>query len=246
MKSSLKWLAQKYLGREIQNGHGATGHDSIEDARACLDLVKLKCEKGPQWGTQEATVEPIFKRMKRSSSSNAALSPSPKTGAIIDHGAPEKNFGHMADYSIGCTNDSEIVAATKRAVLGDSDGAYIPGGGVLFTWARLRELEFLRGWRNDHANEPSPSSLAEAVSRTVANVEAVRDALPPCTLFVVYSGTGDPRDMARLQERQRAFRRDYRVKKWDEIGEKWTDREEQALKAACRKAREGVGLVCIT
>ena len=65
MKSSLKWLAQKYLGREIQKGHGTKGHDSIEDAQACLDLVKMKCERGPQWGTSEATVESIFKRLKR-------------------------------------------------------------------------------------------------------------------------------------------------------------------------------------
>ncbi|KAI7092453.1 hypothetical protein KC352_g40302, partial [Hortaea werneckii] len=39
LKSSLKWLAQKYLSREIQKGHGSTGHDSVEDAKACLDLV---------------------------------------------------------------------------------------------------------------------------------------------------------------------------------------------------------------
>ena len=42
LKSALKYLAQKYLNREIQKGHGTTGpgagHDSIEDARTCLDL----------------------------------------------------------------------------------------------------------------------------------------------------------------------------------------------------------------
>lgn len=57
LKSSLKWLSQKYLSREIQKGHGSTGHDSIEDARACLDLVKQKCEKGKAWGTSEASGE---------------------------------------------------------------------------------------------------------------------------------------------------------------------------------------------
>jgi len=35
LKSSLKWLAKKYLNREIQKGHGTTGpgagHDSSED-----------------------------------------------------------------------------------------------------------------------------------------------------------------------------------------------------------------------
>src|ERR1700710_3115630 len=65
LKSSLKWLAQKYLNKAIQNG-GAAGHDSIEDARTCLNLVKQKCEKGSQWGTSDAVGENIFKRVARS------------------------------------------------------------------------------------------------------------------------------------------------------------------------------------
>ena len=253
MKSSLKWLAQKYVSREIQKGHGATGHDSVEDARACLDLVKLKCEKGPKWGTQEATVESIFKRLERASAHRSEVG---KTGAIIDHGAPEKNFGQMADHCVGCSTDEEIVAGVKRAVLGDEDGARIPGGGVKLSWARLRELDIVRGWRGDnrHApqgdeingSDPSVTALAEAVARTSAHIEAIHALLPPCTLLIVYSGTGDPREMARLQKRHRKFKREYQTKKWDEIAEKWTDREEQQLKEACRKAREGVGLLCIT
>lgn len=42
-KFSLKKLCQKYLGRTIQKGEG---HNSVEDAIAALDLVKLKLEKG--------------------------------------------------------------------------------------------------------------------------------------------------------------------------------------------------------
>ena len=264
MKSSLKWLAQKYLGREIQKGHGTQGHDSIEDARACLDLVKTKCERGPQWGTSEATVESIFKRLKRgprAGSRNDAASNEGKTGAIVDQGAPEKNFGSMASYCIGCADDAGVVAGVKRAVLGDVDGSYIPGGGVDFTWARFQELAAFRGWWNDNrrhlsdhtpqdsfltSTDSSSTALAEAVTKTVNNIKAVRDLLPPCTLLVVYSGTGDPRELARLQEMQRTFKREYAVKKWDELSVKWTDTEEQALKTACRKARDSLGFVTIT
>ena len=259
MRSSLKWLAQKYLNREIQRGHGQTGHDSVEDAKACLDLVRAKCEKGPKWGTQEATVESIFKRIKRSSVHSSSTHSRPeraKSGAIIDHGSPEKNFGQMADYCIPCSSDAEIVAGVKRAVLGDDDGKYIPGGGVGFTWARLRELEHVRGWRNDTSphpetmgngtNESAAAVLAKALSETEAHITAIQAMLPPCTLLIVYSGTGDPRQMSVLQERYRTFQREFKSKKWDEIKDKWTDVEEQALKEACRKAREGVGLMCIT
>ncbi|KAL9137283.1 MAG: hypothetical protein Q9175_001509 [Cornicularia normoerica] len=261
MKSSLKWLAQKYLGREIQKGHGTQGHDSVEDARACLDLVKMKCERGPQWGTSEATVESIFKRLKRTpraGSSNDASNHG-KTGAIVDQGAPERNFGSMASYCIGCADDAGVVAGVKRAVLGDADGSYIPGGGADFTWARFQEIAAFRGWWNDHRHQvsgyathnststvSSSTALAEAVTKTVKNIKAVRDVLPPCTLLVVYSGTGDPREMARLQEMQRTFKREYAVKKWDELSVKWTDTEEQALKIACNKARESLGFVTIT
>ena len=263
MKSSLKWLAQKYLGREIQKGHGTKGHDSVEDARACLDLVKMKCERGPQWGTSEATVESIFKRLKRTPKTGTSIDAGQegKTGAIVDQGAPERNFGSMASYCIGCADDAGVIAGVKRAVLGDDDGSYIPGGGVDFTWARFQELAAFRGWWNDNRRHvsnhtpqdcnPTPTdvpstALAESVTKTVNNIKAVRDSLPPCTLLVVYSGTGDPREMAHLQEMQRTFKREYAVKKWDELSVKWTDTEDQALKMACRKAREGLGFVTIT
>jgi RNA exonuclease 1 len=32
--------AREYLGQFIQNGGGTTGHSSVEDARATLDLVR--------------------------------------------------------------------------------------------------------------------------------------------------------------------------------------------------------------
>lgn len=255
MKSSLKWLAQKYLSREIQKGHGTNGHDSIEDARACLDLVKMKCERGPQWGTSEATNESVFKRLKRTPKHGMPHDANHgKTGAIVDHGAPEKNFGAMASYCVGCKSDAEVVAGVKRAVLGDEDGNYIPGGGVDFTWARFQELAALRGWLLDyrHPTTPKPEvgnasiNLTSAVTNTVQHIKAIRDFLPPCTLFIVCSGTGDPRDMGRLQEMQRTFKREYQTKKWDELSVKWTDTEEQGLKAAVRKARMGIGFVTIT
>jgi RNA exonuclease 1 len=34
-------------------------------------------------------------------------------------------------------------------------------------------------------------------------------------------------------------------KKWNELSVKWTDTEEQMLKKACERAREGCGFMCI-
>lgn len=265
LKSSLKWLTQKHLNREIQKGHGSSGHDSIEDAKACLDLVRKKCEKGIKWATFDSASESIFKRLGRTKPRGASVNRDEKIGAIIDHGHPERNFGTMARVCIGCTDDDEVVAGVKRAVLGDQDGGVVPGGGVDFTWARLRELEALRGWSNDNRispvspaeglgdsahtgalPEPSTEALSKGVARTVSQIIDIHAMLPPCTLFVVYSGTGDPREMSRLQEMQRRFRAEYKVKKWDSLSVRWTDTEDQALKEACRVARHGLGLMCVT
>jgi len=49
-KHSLKHLANKHLMRDIQSGHGTSGHNPVEDAIAALDLVKLKVVKGPSLG----------------------------------------------------------------------------------------------------------------------------------------------------------------------------------------------------
>jgi len=257
-------LSQKYLGREIQKGHGSQGHDSIEDARACLDLVKQKCERGSTWGTIEAVGESIFKRLARSSSitgGNSSTGIDGKTGAIIDWGNPERGFGALARVCIACENDEGVVEGVRKAVNGDDDGKLIPGGGVDFTWARLRELELLRGWSNGEGKSASanqdttpastkiensnPAGLAAAVTRTVSHLAAIYAALPPCTLFVVYSGTGDPREMARLQAMHQAFKKEFQTKKWDQLSVKWTDVEEQALKKACKEARRGCGFVNI-
>lgn len=216
-----------------------------------------------KWGTSEATGESIFKRLARSpkAGTNAAGGADGKIGAIVDWGAPEKNFGAMAKVCIGCEDDEEVVRGVRRAVNGDEDGKIVPGGGVDFTWARLRELESLRGWWNDNRKQvmanssngtsatdtayPPTASLAATAARTVSHITAVYASLPPCTAFLVYSGTGDPREIARLQAMQQIFKKEFQTKKWDQLSVRWTDVEEQELKRACRQARAGCGFVAM-
>jgi len=320
LKSALKWLAQKYLNREIQKGHGNTGagagHDSIEDARTCLDLLKVKCEKGKGWGTGEATSESIFKRVSRSGikykNQGGSAIPSPmdaRMTAAIDWGDPKRGPGGAASFTIGCKSDEDVVKGVVRAVNGDSDGLEIPGGGVDFVWARMRELEALKGWWNNNktvastaavvddntgsieieakadtfakmpvkgssppeddvalaafikhvvaggsstametsteqepmaiannalpppasSSSPDMSNLDEATARLSGRIAEVYASLPPCTAMIVYSGSGDPREMSRLQAMQAQFKREYKTKKWDQLSVKWTDTEEQQL-----------------
>lgn len=271
LKCSLKWLTQKYLNKEIQKG--STGHDSVEDARAVLELVKLKCEKGELWGTSGASNESIFRRLGRSSKNGKTTAAGEgRTGAVVDWGNPERGFGSQATVSIGCRDDDDVVKGIVSAVKGDESNPTIPGGGVDFTWARLRNLEMTRGWCTrmpdaNNANEsttliPPPEettpttgpaasvtdnkTLAETVSRTVSDIARIYESLPPCTLFIVYSGTGDPREVSRLQNMHRRYREEFNARKpWNELSVKWTDTEEQALKKACERAREGCGFMVV-
>lgn len=294
LKCSLKWLTQKYLGKEIQKDQ--SGHDSIEDARAVLELVKQKCEKGERWGSVQASNESIFRRLARSTPPGKPPSAAGdgRTGAIVDWGAPERGFGAHATVAIGCADDESVVRGVASVVNGDPTNPSIPGPGVDFTWARLRELEVFRGWCNrlpdpNNANEstalnpppeettpttatspeleqhlprderttPVPStaeavakeqqeSLVDMVSRTVNNIAKIYESLPACTLFIVYSGTGDPREVGRLQAMHKKFREEYNSRKpWEELCVKWSDAEEQALKNACERAREGCGFMCV-
>lgn len=265
LKCGLKWLSQKYLSREIQKA--ANGHDSIEDARAVLDLIKVKCEKGERWGTSDASNESIFRRLARSvKPGKGSTAGEGRTGAVVDWGNPVRGFGSQATAAIGCSDDDAVVKGVSAAVNGDESNPAIPGDGVDFTWARLRNLELLRGWCTrfpdanngnesttvapvpDHTSTLSPqdNAIAETVTRTVSDISRIYESLPPCTLFIVYSGTGDPREVTRLQAMHKQYREEFNARKpWDELSVKWTDTEEQALKKACERAREGCGFMCV-
>ncbi|KAK6842210.1 hypothetical protein PG995_001288 [Apiospora arundinis] len=266
------FLCQRFLKREIQKG-GAAGHDSIEDAKACLDLVKQKCEKGKAWGNHDHQGENLFRRLNRSGTNYKANGganalggvKTGKTSTMVDWGDPMKGAGAAATFRIGCKSDEEVVAGVLRAVQGDPVAEEIPFGGSEFVFARFRELEALQGWWNTNRSAPdgaAPSnslapptaasssdgeaaSLAEALQSLTARIKQIYDSLPPCTAFFVFSGSGDPREMSRLQTLHTQFKREYNTpgSKWDELSVKWTDTEEQALKKAVGNARNGIGFI---
>lgn len=316
-KHSLKWLAQKYLNREVQKGDNtSSGHDSIEDARTCLDLVKKKCEKGKAWAAGEASGENLFKRLARSGVSYKAQGGKSSVGgaatgkstAAVDWGDAKRSVVNLAEIVLdGCTSDADVEEKLLRAVKGDPDGAVIKGGGVDFVWARMRELEALQGWwnraktdaddaagppkeleeahaaskNNPFATNPSADSKDSVFSNAVldinslaaparakteehkaapakekpvleaclgslaARLQRIHSALPPCTALLVLSGSGDPREMSRLQAMHAQWKREYNTpgSRWDQLSVKWTDREEQALKKAAQKARNGIAFI---
>lgn len=264
-KQSLKWLATKFLSKEIQKG--VKGHDSVEDARACLDLVKQKCERGPRWGSSETNAESIFKRLGRATRPQSSVA---RAGAVIDWGDPTRGHGGQAQVAIGCKSDRDVVEGIDLALKGLAEGKSGAADKVDFAWGRLRELELVRGWwddaktadveairqtalerlgrpvsEDDEGSEAVGAELGEAVARVVDYIVEVYKCLPRCTAFIVYSGTGDPREIRRLQAMRQVHQREYQTKNWDNLSVKWTDTEVQALSRACQKAREGMALVVV-
>lgn len=265
-KQSLKWLSTKYLSKDIQKG--GKGHDSVEDALACLDLVKQKCERGPRWGTSETNAESIFRRLGRATRPKAGKAW--RAGAVVDWGDPTRGHGGQAQVAIGCKSDRDVIEGIELAVKGLAQGKIGVTEQVDYIWGRFRELELIRGWWDDaksvdveairqaalerlgrpvseggEETNVTTAELGEAVGRTVNNIAKVFDSLPPGTAFIVYSGTGDPREIRRLQAMRQQHQREYQTKNWDNLSVKWTDTEVQALSRACQSAREGIGFVVV-
>jgi len=58
-RSALRYLTEKFLKRSIQQG----SHDSVEDARAAMDLAKLKIKHGPGWGVERQETELLVQQL---------------------------------------------------------------------------------------------------------------------------------------------------------------------------------------
>lgn len=270
LRSSLKFLANKYLRREIQKG-GEHGHDSVEDAKAVLDLVKLKCDKGPRFGAMDSNGESIFARLRASGCKTA----------IVEHGNPQKGLGKLASTHAGCKDDAEITESIINLITTTD-----PFEEVNFLFAQLRDMDkskkptspAQKGATSTAAageavgaasnsvekerkppvkedqliagqvDENSKSQLRmdpSASSATVANLTRVYESLAPSTLFIVMPGLGDMTEVRRLQAMKKQYQMEFKVKKWNELSVQWGDQEIQALKKAADLARRGWGLVSL-
>ncbi|KAG9067235.1 hypothetical protein KI688_012017 [Linnemannia hyalina] len=240
-RPSLKWLAYRWLERRIQNG-GDNGHDSIEDALTCLDLIKLKIKNGQGFGEYYNDQESVFSRIKRYTK--------PRTSAAID----DESFVNCQDATtyIKTTSDAEVVAALPKAMRDHH-----------FVWARLRDLEinygkpgpdvsiasghhpdqgraaFLSYENRVDATEEEIREAARSVDKSLA---AIVEAMPPNTAFLVTSGQGDPRGMFKYQELQKRYQALYNSVSISEIAkeDRFDDETQAALELGVEQAKNGV------
>ncbi|KAJ9107926.1 hypothetical protein QFC19_002669 [Naganishia cerealis] len=240
-KPGLKWLVKQWLGRDIQTA-GAGGHDSEEDARACVDLLRMKLIQGPEFGEVGDETESIFERMSRHSEN---LSKPGKTSVICDYGKSHQWIKAKATTAVACKDDDQVLAGLIENV-GKHD----------FAFARFMELANTSGWVTNQADpletdiEKQQFTTSDALTNLDTRLSKLHASLPTNTALILVTGHSDPRPLAALNERKSNFDRLY--KRLGASGtsqlpqeEKWMTEDDRTLAAEAEKARAGMGFFCI-
>ncbi|XP_016474723.1 small RNA degrading nuclease 5 isoform X1 [Nicotiana tabacum] len=144
-KAALRVLSRKFLGREIQDS--GNGHDSIEDAKATLELALLKIKNGPDFGI------PQCQRLLRQKLLSV-LSDSGKKSSIIDHISIVRRYAAELSHTIPVSSDDEALSKANKEVRNDK---------VQFIWTQFAELyAYLRKQADDP--EKLNKKLAEMIA----------------------------------------------------------------------------------
>jgi len=228
-KASLKWLAQKWLKREIQT----LDHDSIQDAKTCVDLLNLKLEKGSGFGEFSNDQETIFERLSRGQD--------PKSSALIDHGHGNGNtsYGQKAKTSItSCQNDDQVLQNLLDQVEKHD-----------LTIARFMDLSHTLGW--SQKSTVSSSTCQEEITQTYSNLNQqltkLHNSLPPLTALIIFTGHSDPRAMVQLQAKKLRFDQLWKTVKQSEISleDRWMESDDRKLLDEVERCRFGLSFYCV-
>lgn len=221
-KSSLRYLANQHLDRTIQDG----SHDSVEDAKTCVDLVKLKLSSNALLG-QIIDSESIFK----------VLGDAGKTAVILDY---LKVQNDQKKY-VQCSSDDEITDLIIEKVKSTD-----------LVLAKFKELEVALGWENTGENAQTAESTndladikSDTLKRTNARLQKIYDSLPANTAFILCSGYSNPTQVRDLGKRKREFKREYENKEYNEVEVNWTSDDEARLRDHVKSARKGIAFLTI-
>lgn len=227
-KSALRVLCKRFLSREIQQS--CNGHDSVEDARAAMELALLKIINGPDFG-----LPPSSARRKLLT----VLGECGKVSSFIDDISIVKRYASESSHAIPVSSDDEALSKARKEVKNDR---------VHFVWTQFSELNtyfkkqvedesklnvklaemislLTCGKKNSSkkgVKHPLSSELKEILSRIDARVRSLHAALPTNSMFIICTGHGNIAIVHRLrkmlQERdETAFPRDQLVKVLEEL-----------------------------
>uniref|UniRef100_A0A2P2LGX0 Small RNA degrading nuclease 5 isoform X1 n=1 Tax=Rhizophora mucronata TaxID=61149 RepID=A0A2P2LGX0_RHIMU len=196
-KTALRVLAKRFLSREIQQSD--VGHDSIEDAKAAMELALLKIRNGPDFGSP-----PSFLRRKLPT----VLSECGKISSFIDNVSIIKRYASESTHAIPVSSDDEALLKAMKEAKNDR---------IHFIWTQFSELnsyfkkqaedvERMNGQlaelislltcQKKSAKRKGikcimTSELKNILSRMNDRVHRLYSALPQNTMFIICTGHGD-------------------------------------------------------
>nr|XP_023871721.1 small RNA degrading nuclease 5 [Quercus suber] len=205
-KTALRVLARKFLSQEIQQS--GNGHDSIEDAKATMELALLKIRYGPEFGSP-----PSYMREKLLT----ILSQSGKSSSFIDDISIVKRYTSELSHAFPVSSDEEALAKARKEVKNDR---------VHFVWTqfselnsyfrkqaedaeklngRLAEMMSLLTCHKKSANRKGVKcsikpELKEILTRLDARIRSLYATLPTNTMLIICTGHGDTAIVHRLRK----------------------------------------------
>ncbi|KAK6460656.1 ribonuclease H-like domain-containing protein [Scheffersomyces coipomensis] len=204
-KPSLKWLSNKFLNRAIQTGElNGDGHSSIEDAQACLDLVKLKFTEGKYFGLNVGEMS-LFKKISKEFKQDDFKS------LFINYSdyKYQEAYNEPIENKVQVeyvNNDDEVVEKFVENFNEDKR----------FTILTLRELEFNNNDRfncqipehyNGIRDSKSEEEMNELYKTLNQRLTTIYERLPQDSLMIIHSVIGDAKEMIRLQNIRKQFQK---------------------------------------
>jgi RNA exonuclease 1 len=170
LKSSLKWLTNKWLSMDIQNSD--SGHHPVEDAQACLDLVEARLREGPSFGIFQSNLNSILDHLSDASP--------PKTGVILcsadTMNAKDQSHANQDDsYSITADDDELANHVCDRIKQKDL---------VVARFKLMEELFF---------HQPPKRDVKKKIGKFYAYVQRIYDESPAGTVIIIANGGGNRR-----------------------------------------------------
>ncbi|XP_022974960.1 small RNA degrading nuclease 5-like [Cucurbita maxima] len=205
-KSALRILAKRFLSREIQQS--SNGHDSVEDARATMELALLKIKHGPEFGSPPSLVRKKLLNI---------LGESGKTSSFIDDVSTVKRYSSESSHAFPVISDDEALAKAKKEAMNQR---------VHFVWTQFSELNSYHKKQADDEerlnvklaellslvtcdtksvskkrNSPKICvELREILARIDSRIDSLYASLPTNAMLIICTGHGDIALVQRLRK----------------------------------------------
>lgn len=242
-RPALRVLASQFLNRKIQCG--GVGHDSIEDARAAMDLALLKIQKGPDFGKRSSFYKENLLSILHRHGCQCSL---------VDRRSILQRYAIGSCHAIPCTSDDEALSKAKKEVKNQLRN---------FVWIQFSDL---LSFYEEQAKTSTSTLTAHAaqmaalmtchktegilntetkVSTELQNVlvqvddrvKELHSVLPINTMLVVASGHGDTATVRRLRQ----LARDKLLDKETETQKSWA----AILEDIQAQATTALAFVCV-